>query len=271
MFSSKYPKLKNIVVIARRTFRYIQNYLQLGAKLKTGPLLEHIIARHSSLLYRRLGTTDPELQVNKVHNLELAISKINGIIIPPGKTFSFWHQVGITNKANGYVDGLILSNGVPAVGIGGGLCQLSNFLHWIFLHTNVEIVERYHHSVDAFPDSGRTIPFGSGATVLCNYVDLKIKNLSNNPLQIKLWLTKKSLKGQILSNHPSEIKFHLKEKNHSIIKNKGLYFRFNEIYREMFIRGKKINEEKITKNFAPIVYPIDANYITKNNINLIEI
>ena len=45
---------------------------------------------------------------------------------------------------------------------GGGLCQLSNLIYWMTLHTPLTITERYRHSYDVFPDSNRTQPFGSG-------------------------------------------------------------------------------------------------------------
>ncbi|MFJ8513275.1 VanW family protein [Lysinibacillus xylanilyticus] len=47
-------------------------------------------------------------------------------------------------------------------GVGGGICQLANLLYWMALHTPLIVTERHHHSFDPFPDSGRTLPFGSG-------------------------------------------------------------------------------------------------------------
>jgi vancomycin resistance protein VanW len=270
-FSSKYPLFLKPIIFTRRIVRDMKNFLTLGGKLKKISFLPCVIARHSSPLYRKLGETDSLLQINKICNIKLAIEKINGIIIPPGKTFSFWYQVGKTDKKNGYVDGLVLSNGTPSVGVGGGLCQLSNFLFWIFLHTDIKIIERHHHSVDAFPDSRRTLPFGSGATIFCNYMDLKIKNISDNPLQIKIWLTDKYLKGQILSNTPSDKKFHIKEREHCFIKKNKDYFRYNEIYRETRINGQKIKTEGIIKNFVPVKYEVSEEYIKKNNYKLIKI
>ena len=44
------------------------------------------------------------------------------------------------------------------------------------LHTPLTVVERYRHSYDVFPDSGRTQPFGSGATCVYPYRDLMIRN-----------------------------------------------------------------------------------------------
>ena len=46
--------------------------------------------------------------------------------------------------------------------IGGGLCQLSNLIFWMTLHTPLTVTERYRHSHDVFPDANRTQPFGSG-------------------------------------------------------------------------------------------------------------
>ncbi|OYV00241.1 MAG: hypothetical protein CFE26_24270, partial [Verrucomicrobiales bacterium VVV1] len=50
--------------------------------------------RHSSLLIRKLGDTDPQLQVNKITNLKVAISCLDGVLIRPGETFSFCKLVG---------------------------------------------------------------------------------------------------------------------------------------------------------------------------------
>ena len=45
--------------------------------------------------------------------------------------------------------------------IGGGLCQLSNLIFWMTLHTPLTVVERYRHSHDVFPDA--TVPSPSAA------------------------------------------------------------------------------------------------------------
>ncbi len=270
-FSSKYPRFLRQIVFTKRLIKKIKNYTSIGSPLTQEPWMPCILARHSSLLFRKLGESDPQLQINKVTNLKVALAKINGLVIPPGKTFSLWHQLGITDQKSGYVNGMLLSNGVVSEGIGGGLCQLSNFLFWIFLHTDTKIIERHHHSVDAFPDSGRTLPFGSGATIFSNYLDLQIKNTSNQPLQIKLWLTDNCLKGQIVSDKPTEKKFHLEERNHFFVKKGDNYFRFNEIYRETLVRGEKINKEKIVTNFAPVKYKVTKDYLSERGYKLIEI
>lgn len=257
-FSRRYPRLLPIIIFLKKLLKRARNTATIGRQLKKAEYLPCVVARHSSLLYRKLGSSDPALQIGKVHNLKLAVAQIDGIVIPPGKTFSFWHQIGPTGKKQGYVDGLVLSNGVAGKGVGGGLCQLANFLYWIFLHTDIEVVERHHHSIDAFPDSGRTLPFGSGATVFHNYIDLQIKNVSQSPLQIKLWFTDECLKGQILSDMPQEKKFHVIEKKHCFVRVGANVFRYNELYRETRVRGETIREDQIVVNFAPVKYTLSG-------------
>ncbi len=268
--STRFPILRSPTIYARRCLRKLQNRLSLTKLVRT-PYLAHVIARHSSLLYRPLGDSDAELQHNKVTNLQLALAKLDGIVIPPGAIFSFWDIVGPTDTRHGYVEGMVLSNGAVARGVGGGLCQLSNFLMWIFLHADIAIIERYHHSVDAFPDSGRTLPFGSGATVFNNYIDLKIRNTSPHPLQIKLWLTDTQLKGQLLSDAPAAFKYHVFEKNHFFIHSNNHYFRYNEIYRERIKNGVNLGAEEIFTNFAPVIYDVDLDTLRKHQHTVLEL
>ena len=217
--SGKYPKLKKPIIFLRRTARNTKNKLDLRIKHQIkNVFFDCIIARHQSVLRRKLGDSSPRLQEQKIINLQQAIKNLNGVLIAPNKIFSLWKILGKPEYKNGYVDGMLLSNGKVVEGLGGGLCQLSNFLYWLFLHSSIETIERYHHSRDIFPDSGRVLPFGGGATILYNFIDLKIKNVSSQPLQLKIWLTDNHLKGQILSDKPSLDKFHVFEKNHYFIK-----------------------------------------------------
>jgi len=269
--SRKYPFLKKSIIYLRHLTRDIQNFFDSGIKYKRKNIFfDYIVARHQSVLRRRLGDSNPKLQEQKIINLKQAIKRLNGVVIQPKHVFSFWKIIGKPKYENGYVDGMLLSNGKVIEGIGGGLCQLSNFLYWIFLHAPIETVERHHHSMDVFPDSGRTLPFGGGATILYNFIDLQVKNISTCPLQLKIWLTDNHLKGQILSRRPIAQKFHIFEKNHFFIKRGGRYFRYNEIYKETKINGKVEKIEKITTNFAPVLYNMTDEYLQKNNLKVLD-
>ncbi|MCK9911052.1 VanW family protein, partial [Microbacteriaceae bacterium K1510] len=87
-------------------------------------------------------------------------------------------------------------------GVGGGLCQLSNLIYWMTLHTPLTVTERYRHSYDVFPDAERTLPFGSGATCYYNYLDLQISNLTEQPFQLQIALTESHLAGEWRANLP---------------------------------------------------------------------
>lgn len=269
--SRKYPFLKKPIIFLRHQVRDIQNFFDFRITYeRKNDFFDCVVARHQSVLRRRLGDSDPKLQEQKIINLKQAIQRLNGVIVKPDRIFSLWKIIGKPKYENGYVDAMFLSNGKVIEGIGGGLCQLSNFLYWIFLHAPVEAVERYHHSMDVFPDSGRTVPFGSGATILYNFIDLKVKNTSTCPLQLKIWLTDNHLKGQILSPHQLPEKFHVFEKNHFFIKRDKQDFRYNEIYKETKIKGKVKKIEKITTNFAPVLYEVTEEYLQKNNFKVLD-
>lgn len=269
--SRKYPFLKKPIIFLRHKVRDIQNFFDFRIKYKRkNDFFDYVVARHQSVLRRRLGDSNPRLQEQKIVNLRQAIQQLNGIVIEPNHIFSFWKTIGKPKYKKGYVDGMLISNGKVIEGIGGGLCQLSNFLYWIFLHTPIKTVERYHHSMDVFPDSGRTLPFGSGATILYNFVDLKVQNISIYPLQLKIWLTDNHLKGQILSPRQIPERIHIVEKNHFFIKRGEKYFRYNEIYKETKIKGKVVKNEKVTINFAPVLYKVSKAYLQKNNLRVLD-
>lgn len=268
--SSRFPVLSPAVVFMRSAVRGLRNLTDRRLRtFRPDGYYPSVVARHQSVLRRRLGDSDPLLQERKIVNLRRAIARLDGLAVRPGETFSFWQAVGRPSYRDGYVDGMLLSDGLVVEGLGGGLCQLSNFLFWILLHAPTEIVERHHHSVDAFPDSGRTLPFGSGATVFCNYIDLKVRNTGPGPLQLRLWLTDTHLKGQVLSPEPIADKFRLEERQHCFIRHDGQHYRYNEIYRR-YRHGVAEGEELIVRNFAPVRYPVDEGKLRREGVEVVE-
>jgi vancomycin resistance protein VanW len=215
--------------------------------------------KHQSLLRRRLGRSDPQLQENKIENLKIACPAINGIIIKPRETFSFWRQLGEATADKGYLEGMQLSQGDVVRGVGGGLCQLANLIYWMALHTPLTVVERHHHSFDPFPDENRVLPFGSGAGVFYNYIDLRFFNPTDTSFQIRLSTTDAHLKGAIYSDKLTPHTYHIVEKNHRFIVDNGTTFRENEIWREVIDRrtGDRVAEELLVKNFSEVKYELN--------------
>ena len=245
----------------KRFFRQLADLPKVGrfASEKQNETLPFTCKKHQSLLRRRLGNSAPELQENKIENLKIACPGIDGILIKPGQTFSFWKQVGEATAEKGYTEGMQLSRGEVVRGVGGGLCQLANLLYWMSLHTPLEIAERHHHSFDPFPDEKRTMPFGSGAGVFYNYIDLRFHNPTDLTFQIRLWLTENHLKGAIYSNDETIFSYHVFEKNHRFLRRNEKNFRENEIWRELIDRksGNRISEELLVKNFSEVKYELN--------------
>jgi VanW like protein len=112
------------------------------------------------------------LQWGKVHNLRIAARALDGTLIPAGKIFSFWKQMGRPTRARGFANGRMLREGCLIPSAGGGLCQLSNALYDVALQAGCEIVERHGHS-RIVPGSAAAL--GRDATVAWNYVDLRFR------------------------------------------------------------------------------------------------
>ena len=226
------------------------------AAVRSDAPLEYPVFSHSSPLLRPLPKLEMRLQENKKRNLELATRKIDGITLAPGETFSFWRAVGKPTKRRGFLEGLVLSQGGLGAGIGGGLCQLSNLIYWMTLHTPLRVVERRRHSYDVFPDAERTQPFGSGATVAYNYVDLQIHNPTEARFQLRVWLDDTHLRGEWRSGAPAEYAYAVFERDHRMYSQPwGGYTRHNEIYRTVTrLDTRETWEEFITANDALMLY-----------------
>ena len=227
------------------------------AKKRNDSTYPVVAFRHRTPLIRKLKDVEMWLQYNKVKNLAIAVQRINGIIVNPGETFSYWRLIGKPAKRKGYVDGMVLFYGGFKPGTGGGLCQLSNLIYWMTLHTPLTVTERHRHSYDVFPDSNRTQPFGSGATCVYNYIDLQIKNNTGQPYQLCVHLTEEYLEGKWRALKQPEYSYEVYEKEHRITHEMwGGYVRHNVIGRRVYDRktGDLVGDEYITENHAVMMY-----------------
>ena len=227
------------------------------AEVVEDKILPRLVFKHSSPLFRKLRNVDMHLQQSKVVNLQLAVKKLNGLVIKPDQVFSYWRAIGLPGRRKGYKPGMVLHNGTVRAGVGGGLCQLSNLIYWMALHTELDVVERWRHSYDVFPDSGRTLPFGSGATCAYPNIDLQIKNNTLNVFQLVLKLTPTELVGEWRAAELPDVFYEVLEKEH-IIRHEvwGKYTRHNLIARKVFDAKtlQLLREETVTENHAIMMY-----------------
>ncbi|MGN1343482.1 MAG: VanW family protein [Traorella sp.] len=222
---------------------------------------------HQTILMRKLKDVDMWMQENKVINLKIAVKQLDGLLLRPNEIFSYWKLIGKPTKAKGYVDGMILQNGSFTSGIGGGLCQLSNLIFWMSIHTPLTVIERHRHDYDVFPDSNRSQPFGSGATCYYPHGDLMIRNDTNDTYQLKVEVGDKYLKGEWRVSSEPKYRFEIVERNHEMRPQYwGGYSRHNELYKQTYdLDGHLLNEFLIVKNNAMMMYsPFIENQDSSN-------
>lgn len=268
LFCEMNPLFYDISVFKERTKRNIKNKLdnKVLAKDKDSNELPNIVKSHTSIILRKLHNVDMELQVNKRVNLEIAASKINGLIIHPGEIFSFWYLVGEPTRKKGYKEGLVISRHGLTRDTGGGLCQLANMIHYLVLNSPLEVVELHHHSDALFPDERRRVPFGTGTSVFYNYLDYRFKNNTDGDIQLLLWVDDDVLCGELRSEKEFPYRYKLKEENHHFKKEKDKYYRISQVYKITIDKktNKEINKELILNNHSEVMY--DYSLIPESEI-----
>ncbi|MDI6909093.1 MAG: VanW family protein [Nocardioides sp.] len=257
--SQRHPWLKPVAVLAhrgRRRVRWLTSGTAWASYRPVGDLPVRV-HRHASPLLRQLEGVDLALQHNKVVNLRLASARTDRLVIRPGETFSFNKVVGSCSRRRGYIEGLRLSDGTAVPGVGGGVCQLANLLHWMFLHSPLTVVERSEHSFDPFPDNGRVLPWGVGCTIVYNYVDLVVRNDTATAFQLRTWVGDRHLHGELRADRVLPVRYSVEAREERFEQGAdGLVRRTNEIWRTVHDRrtGVVLAEELVRRNRAVVRY-----------------
>jgi vancomycin resistance protein YoaR len=120
----------------------------------------------------------------RIHNIRRAAMKFHGIVVPPGEVFSFNEYLGPVTADEGFEDSLIIAGDRTAVGIGGGVCQVSTTAFRAAFFGGYEIVERWAHG---YRVSWYEIASGPGmdATIYNPGVDFKFRNDTQHYLLIQ--------------------------------------------------------------------------------------
>lgn len=231
------------------------------AKTRSEEKLEYVIYKHNSLIRRRLGNVNMLLQENKAVNLSLSAPKVNKVLIRPGETFSFWYLVGSLSEKDGYREGLTIFSDHPSSGIGGGMCQMTNLIHWMILHSELTITEHHHHDqIDLFPDFNRTIPFGTGTSIMFNYLDYRFRNDTDITYQLIIYTTDEYLCGELRADKRQRYKYHIEAENVFFSREDGVVYRNGDVYRIKVDRvtGDHTAKELIRHNHARVCYDTDG-------------
>lgn len=234
------------------------NGLPVAVPPSPNPAVPVLLFSHSSRLIKDFPGVERSLQENKVASLRKAVEKIDGLLIPPGKQFSFWFCLGRPSRRRGFPDGLELRAGQQVQAPGGGLCQVTNMLHWAVLNLGLEVLERHRHSWDLFPDDQRTIPFGTGATVFHNYRDFRFRNSSGVTLQVRLTIEAGRLVLRVFASEELPYTIMLHEEGHRFYRRDNQVHRANRIVQQRTERGSGETVTRVVlENDCLVRYPVD--------------
>jgi vancomycin resistance protein YoaR len=130
---------------------------------------------------------------NRVYNVTLASSRLNGILVSPGETFSVVKALGDISSLTGYKQAYVISGGKTVLGDGGGVCQVSTTLFRAALNAGLPIVERNPHAyrVGYYEEDS---PPGIDAAIYSPSVDLKIKNDTGHSILIQSYINPDELR-----------------------------------------------------------------------------
>jgi len=258
LFCDIHPICYEISLKKEITKRHLKNFLskEKFAKVKNGEKLPFLVYEHNSNMIKRAPGVNLEHQLNKAVNIDLAGSKINGIIIHPGEVFSFWVTVGKTTARKGYKEGRVIDKGKLITGIGGGLCNLSHTLHTLILHSPLKVTEFHKHSDALAPDEGKRVPFSAGTSVRYNHLDYKFKNNTDCDVQLIFQCEGENLHAELRSAKPFPYSYELIEEDHHFKKEGEHYYRNSKIYRLVTDResGELVDKELILNNHSKVMF-----------------
>lgn len=135
----------------------------VGGKLAQEHGLPQLLAQRTTNFYHA--------SASQAKNMTVLARRLNGVVIEPGETFSYYRTVGPYTAENGFFWGRAFSGNRIVPSMGGGVCQGASTLYSALLRTGLPIVERHQHSL--------TVPYlppGEDATVAGSYLDFRFRN-----------------------------------------------------------------------------------------------
>jgi vancomycin resistance protein YoaR len=122
---------------------------------------------------------------SRIQNIIVGAAQFDGLLIPPGETFSFNHYLGEVTAEKGYEESIIIWGNTTRADVGGGLCQVSSTAFRAAFWSGLPVVERWPH---AFRVSYYEPPKGLDATIYSPSVDLKWVNDTGHHILIQTYV-----------------------------------------------------------------------------------
>lgn len=263
------PFLLPIRVWQKNIFYQLGMFLDKNKYSKTrGVNLPYVITETKTLMLNENSGHDIIYQKNKIENLKILSKTMNKVLIKPKEVFSFYYLAKNSNKYGEYKDGLILVDNKIVAKKGGGICHLSNLLYYTFLMTPLTVIERHGHKVKSFPNPDKNSLEGVDATINMGWLDLRVKNNTENTYQIEISFDEEYMYAKILSDQNSNKQYEIINEDFKYVK-KG-----DQLYESVAVvkitkdkkTGKKLKKEKLYDEIVKVDYevPKDAKIFTED-------
>lgn len=122
-------------------------------------------------------------------NIRVAAGYLNGVVVPPGDTFSFLDAVAPITLDRGYVEGYVIAAERTQKGVGGGVCQVSTTAFRAAFWSGLPFEERHQHAYRVSWYESKGEPVGFDAAVFDPGVDMRFVNSSPGYLLIQTEVT----------------------------------------------------------------------------------
>lgn len=117
-------------------------------------------------------------------NVRNGTSRVDGTLLYPGEQFSMYETVSPFTEENGYFLAGSYSNGMVVESFGGGICQVSSTLYNAVLRAELEVNERFNHSMIV-----SYVDLSSDAAISGTTKDFKFTNNTDYPIYIEGYTT----------------------------------------------------------------------------------
>jgi len=190
---------------------------------------------------------------NRIHNIKIGSSKFNGVLIEPGKEFSFNKILGEVGPAQGYLPELVIKENKTVPEYGGGICQVSTTMFRAAVNSGMEILERRPH---AYPVQYYN-PQGFDATVYSPSPNLRFRNNSPGHLLIQT-----KIEGSYLT-----FEFYGKDDKRKVVIRGPYQYDIRsdgsmkaKLIQEVWKDGKLVLQKTFFSSYkSPKLYPVERN------------
>ncbi len=264
--------------------KLVENHIIEGNYNKISLLVDEV---KPAILYKDIKEIKSELSsfstmfnpsnINRTQNLRLSCSRVDGIVIMPGKIFSMNKALGPRTLENGYREAKVILNNEYIDGVGGGVCQITSTIYNAVLKCRLKVVERTPHSLPSI-----YVGPGQDATIAEDYIDFKFKNNRKYPIALSAEVAESKVYIHILGKQEdtdytvklvSEIIEEYKPDKEEVIidnsiqDNKEYYIQSPKngyksiLYRDIYNKnGEIIDREKISEDvYKPIRGKVKVN------------